>query len=103
MVIRGPVMNSADPSHRIQPEVRAAISAFVTEAGGGASKQLALSEALAAIRQVFPDLVISDAELADALASEALAAGLDVEFDVLKTPKALERRALRPRDNKGQS
>jgi hypothetical protein len=95
-------MNSADPSHRIQPEVRAAISAFLNEARG-ASKQLALSEALAAIRQVFPDLVISDAELADALASEALAAGLDVEFDVLKTPEALERRALRPRDNKGRS
>ena len=95
-------MNSADPSHRIQPEVRAAISAFVNE-DRGASKQLALSEALAAIRQVFPDVVISDAELADALASEALAAGLDVEFDVLKTPKALERRALRPRDNKGRS
>jgi hypothetical protein len=95
-------MNSADPSHRIQPEVRAAISSFVNEARG-ASKQLALSEALAAIRQVFPDLVISDAELADALASEALAAGLDVEFDVLKTPKALERRALRPRDNKRRS
>ena len=94
-------MNSADPSHRIQPEVRAAIS-FVNEVRG-ASKQLALSEALAAIRQVFPDLAISDADLADALASEALAAGLDVEFDVLKTPKALERRALRPRDNKGRS
>jgi hypothetical protein len=95
-------MNSADASQRIQPEVRAAISAFLNEARG-ASKQLALSEALAAIRQVFPDLVISDAELTDALASEALAAGLDVEFDVLKTPKALERRALRPRDNQGRS
>ena len=95
-------MNSADPSHRIQPEVRAAISAFVNEARG-ASKQLALSEALAAIRQVFPDLVISDADLADALASEALAAGLDVEFDVVKTPKALERRALLARYNKGRS
>ena len=95
-------MNSADPSHRIQPELRAAISAFVNDARA-ASRQLALSEAVAAIRQVFPDVVVSDADLADALASEALTAGLDVKFDVLKTPKTLERRALPPAGQRRRS
>jgi len=58
-------------------------------------------EALAAIRQIFPELEISDADLADAIASEALSAGVGIEFDVLKTRKALERRAIERWENEG--
>ncbi|RWK60933.1 MAG: hypothetical protein E5Y65_31460 [Mesorhizobium sp.] len=93
-------MNSADPTHRIQPEVRAAISAFLNEVQRD-PKPFALSEALAAIRQIFPELEISDADLADAIASEALSAGVGIEFDVLKTRKALERRAIERWENEG--
>ncbi|MBM2714184.1 hypothetical protein JQK88_23805 [Mesorhizobium caraganae] len=93
-------MNSADPTHRIQPEVRAAISAFLNEVQRD-PKSFALSEALAAIRQIFPELEISDADLADAIASEALSAGVGIEFDVLKTRKALERRAIERWENEG--
>lgn len=93
-------MNSADPTHRIQPEVRAAISAFLNEVQRD-PKPFALSEALAAIRQIFPEMEISDADLADAIASEALSAGVGIEFDVLKTRKALERRAIERWENEG--
>jgi hypothetical protein len=93
-------MNSADPTHRIQPEVRAAIGAFLSEVQRN-PKPFALSEALAAIRQIFPELEISDADLADAIASEALSAGVGIEFDILKSREALERRALERWENEG--
>jgi len=93
-------MNSADPTLRIQPEVLVVISAFLNQVQRDL-KPIALSEALAAIRQIFPELEISDADLADAIASEALSAGVGIEFDVLKTRKVLERRAIERWENEG--
>jgi hypothetical protein len=77
-------MSSANPAHRIQPDVRAAISAFLNESQRD-PQPFVLSDALAAIRQIFPELEISDSDLADAITSEALTAGVAIEFDELKT------------------
>jgi hypothetical protein len=81
---------SADPAHRISPDVRAAISNFLRNERQGDARPFAVSEALNAIRRVFPDLEISDSDLVDAIASEALAAGQAIDFDVPKSPAALQ-------------
>ena len=65
---------SADPANNVSPDVRAAIGSFLNEAQRDA-RRFALSDALEATRRVFPDLEISDSDLADAIASEALTAG----------------------------
>lgn len=65
-------------SRKLSPEVRAAISAFL----GACQKEarpFATSEALGAVRRVFPDLDISDTDLMAAISSEATLAGFDVD------------------------
>lgn len=80
----------------VPPEVRAAISDFLNESQSD-SRPFALSLALDAVRRIFPDLQVSDAELADAITSEALTAGLDIDFDV----PAVKNRSLDRGDNEG--
>ncbi|MEY9196046.1 hypothetical protein ABIA16_001162 [Sinorhizobium fredii] len=65
-------------SREISPEVRAAISAFLSVCQKEA-RPLATSEALGALRRIFPDLDISDPDLMDAIISEAFVAGFDVD------------------------
>lgn len=65
-------------SREISPEVRAAISAFLSACQKEA-RPFATSEALGAVRRVFPDLDISDTDLMDAIISEASLAGFDVD------------------------
>lgn len=66
-------------SRKISPEVRSALSAFLSACQKEA-RPFATSEALGAVRRVFPDLDISDADLLDAIISEASAAGFDVDI-----------------------
>lgn len=78
-------------SPKLSPEVRAAISAFLN----GCQKEarpFATSEALGAVRRMFPDLDISDTDLMVAISSEAALAGFDVD-----TPEP--KSALRMRDS----
>ena len=65
-------------SRKMPPEVRAAISAFLSACQKEA-QPLATSEALGAVRRAFPDLDISDTDLMDAIISEASIAGFDVD------------------------
>ena len=86
--------------HHIPPDVQAAISAFLNECQKEA-RPLAESEALEAIRRIFPDLEISDVDLVDAIISEASMAGIDIDYDVAKTPDTLKRKSLERWDNEG--
>lgn len=74
-------MSSADSVHRLSPQVRAAIGTFLNKSQRD-PKPFAVSEAIRAIRRVFPDLELSDVELADAISSEALTAGRKIHYDV---------------------
>jgi hypothetical protein len=74
-------MKSADSERHLSPEVRSAIGTFLNESQRDA-QPFAMTKAIDAIRRVFPDLEISDADLADAISSEALAAGIDMNYDV---------------------
>lgn len=81
-------MNSADdPGRHPSPEVRAAIGNFLNECQKS-PQPFAISEAIDAIRRVFPDLELSDAELADAISSEALTAGVEIHHDVAKSSQS---------------
>ncbi|WFP95244.1 hypothetical protein P4B07_29835 (plasmid) [Ensifer adhaerens] len=62
----------------MSPEVRAAIAAFLSACQKEA-RPFATSEALGAVRRIFPDLDISDTDLMDAITSEAFVAGFDVD------------------------
>ena len=90
-------MNSDDPAQHLSPDVRAAISTFLNESQRDA-QPFAISDALNAVRRVFPDLEISDADLADAITSEALTAGLDIHYDIDPPRKAS---SLERWDNEG--
>ncbi|TWG96377.1 hypothetical protein L598_002600000070 [Mesorhizobium sp. J18] len=79
-------MSSSDPEHHIPPEVRAAISAFLAE-GGRDHHPFTMSDAMDAVRRVFPDLELSDQELVDAITSEAAAAGQDLRYDEPNIPR----------------
>lgn len=61
-------------------DVRAAIAAFLNQCQNEA-KPFAGTEALGAIRTMFPELDISDADLEDAVFSEAANAGFDVGYE----------------------
>lgn len=91
---------NTDASPSIPPDVRAAISAFLEECKKNA-RPFAASEALAAIRCVFPSTEIPDLDLLEAITSEASVAGLDFEYDVPSTSDALKRRSLERWHNEG--
>ena len=93
-------MNPVDATHHITPDVRAAIGAFLNECQKD-SRPFAISEALGAIRHVFPDLQISDGVLLDAITSEASTAGFDIDYDVSAKIATLKRQALEEWDNEG--
>ena len=90
-------MNSDDLAQHLSPDVRAAISTFLNESQRDA-QPFAISDALNAVRRVFPDLEITDADLADAITSEALTAGLDIHYDIDPPRKAS---SLERWDNEG--
>ena len=87
--------------HDIPPDVRAAIGAFLNKCQTEA-RPFAVSEALGAIRGIFPHLDITDSALVDAITSEASTAGFDVEHDI-KASKTRKRKdkALERWDNEG--
>lgn len=91
---------SAVPAHNLSPEVRAAISAFLNDSRSG-DDPIDVSEALDAVRRVFPGLEASDSELLDAITSEASTAGFDIHYDADLNPKALARKALERWDDEG--
>lgn len=70
-------MNVARTHHDLPADVRAAISSFL-KACQNEARPFATEEALEAIRNIFPDLIIDDADLIDGLISEASVAGFDV-------------------------
>ncbi|WP_373414757.1 hypothetical protein [Ensifer aridi] len=86
-------------SREISPEVRAAISAFLSACQKEA-RPLATSEALGAVRRLFPDLDISDTYLVDAIISEASLAGFDVVTPDHKSAARM-RDSLEEWDNEG--
>lgn len=77
---------------KVPPEVRAAISNFLNDIQND-PQPFAVSDALRAVRRVFPDLDVSDADLADAVASEASTAGLHIHYDIdqVRKTSSLER------------
>lgn len=86
-------------SREISPEVRAAISAFLS----GCQKEarpLATSEAVGAVRRIFPDLNISDTDLMHAIISEASLVGFDVDTPERKSTAQM-RGSLEEWDNEG--
>jgi len=94
-------MNPVDAIHHIPPDVRAAIGAFLNECQKE-TRPFAISEALGAIRSIFPDLQVSDVDLLDAIASEASTAGFDIDYaDISRTSETLKRKALERWDNEG--
>lgn len=72
-------MRNPPPDH-----VRRAIGTFLAACQTEA-RPFAISQALGAVRRVFPDLDISDADLVSAITREALAAGFDVKYGRKKT------------------
>ena len=93
-------MNPVDATHHIPPDVRAAIGTFLNECQKEA-RPFAISEALGAIRRIFPDLQISDGDLLDAITSEASTAGFDIDYDVPRKSETLKRKTLEEWDNEG--
>jgi hypothetical protein len=86
--------------NNMSPDIRAAISDFLNGIQGD-RRPFALSEAREAIRRVFPALEISNSALDEVIASEASAAGFDIEYDADKLPRALRQRAIERWDNEG--
>jgi hypothetical protein len=68
-------------SERVPPDVRAAISTFLNERPRS-GEPFAMSDALDAVRRIFPALEISDSALADAITSEATTAGAAIDYDI---------------------
>ena len=93
-------MSEADTKHHIPDEVRAAIGAFLNECQKEA-RPFATVEALGAIRRIFPGLEISDADLLDALTSEASTAGFNVDYNVTTTTETITAQSPERRDNEG--
>jgi hypothetical protein len=54
-----------------------------------------------AIRRIFPTLAISDADLVNAIGSEASKAGLEIDFDVITSSHGAKRKALERWDDEG--
>ena len=85
---------------KMPSEIRAAIGSFLNECQKEA-RPFAISEALSAIRRIFPDLKVSDSDLMDAVTSEASMAGFDIEYDIAKTSETTKRKSLERWDNEG--
>ena len=64
----------------IPADVRAALAAFLNQCQNEA-RPFAGTEALGAIRTMFPELDISDADLEDAISGQAENAGFDVGYE----------------------
>ncbi len=84
----------------ISPEVRAAIAAFLNECQKEA-RPFATAEVLGAVRNMFPDLDISDSDLEEAISSEAATAGFDIDRDSRKGQAKVKRKALDRWENEG--
>ena len=84
----------------IPADVRAAIASFLNQCQSEA-KPFAGTEALGAIRTMFPGLDISDADLDDAISSEAEKAGFDVGYDSPTGWARAKRKALQRWENEG--
>lgn len=97
---REDVAISPDSTHDIPADVREAIHAFLNACRREA-RPFAATEAIDAVRRVFPDLHIADADLVDAITSEALTAGFDVGARPGKTPETVQRKAIERWDNEG--
>jgi hypothetical protein len=93
-------MTSTDATHHIPADVRAAIHAFLNACQKDA-RPFAPSEALGAVRRVFPDLDMSDSDLVDAITSEASTAGFDVEASAGDASNTLKQKSLERWDNEG--
>jgi len=74
-------------SDQLPDQVRAAIATFLNACQKEA-RPFAISQALGAVRSVFPDLDISDQDLVDAITSEASVAGFDVNYGLPRPSKA---------------
>lgn len=81
----------------IPVDVREAIGAFLDQAQRS-SEPLAISEAIDAIRRIFPDLEVSDSDLIDAITGEAIASDVRLHIDV---PRPDSSGALERWDNEG--
>jgi hypothetical protein len=89
----------------ITADVRAAIAAFLNQCQNEA-KPFAGAEALGAIRTMFPELDISDADLADledAISSKAANAGFDVGYEPRTGSAKMKQKALERWGNKGRA
>lgn len=82
------------------PDVRAAIAGFLNECQKEA-RPFARIEELGAIRAIFPNLDIPDADLEDAVASEAAKAGFHIDRDNRGGGRKVQRKALDCWDNEG--
>jgi hypothetical protein len=73
-------MNTSKEARRLDPEVQAAVAVFlkIYQRGDG---PFAISEAMEAVRRIYSILDISDNELTDAIAGEAVAAGVNIYSD----------------------
>jgi hypothetical protein len=91
--------NSYDNSH-VPDDVRAAVRQFLT-ASQRTDDLFALTEAMDAVRHIFPGMNVSDRDLTDAIASEALMAGFEIAYDEKQRPKTLKRRSLEEWENEG--
>ncbi len=94
------MMSKDTQEHQFPPEVRAAIHEFLDDTHG-ADGPFALSEAIEAVRRVFPDLDMPDDDLADAITSEASVVGFDIEYDEEAAPTAIKRKEIDRWDNEG--
>ncbi|PSJ52165.1 hypothetical protein [Kumtagia ephedrae] len=84
----------------IPAHVRAAIATFLHHCQSDAAP-FAGTEALGAIRTMFPELDISDADLEDAISGEAANAGFDVGCETRTGSARAKRKALERWDNEG--
>lgn len=82
----------------IPPHVREAISVFLDRCQKEA-RPFATSEALGAIRTMFPELDTWDADLDNAISSQACTAGFDINFGAVDIPDRVRINSLERRDN----
>ena len=84
----------------VPPDVRAAVAGFLNECQKEA-RPFAMAEALGAIRAIFPNLDIPDADLEDAAASEAAKAGFNIDQDNRGRGRKVQQKALDRWDSEG--